>query len=177
MTKKYSELTEIEEERALAIHKKATVISTLSTFPTKDIGNTIAKFQKYCDTMKEGGLSAVNFSIANEHNIGETCSIIAHMYNLIQHVDDSMLIRTTKDIREAKQRRKRGIIFRIANTEPLERKAGAMELYYNLGVRTIQLAYSYKTRAGDGCYERTDCGVSRYGMNLINTTPILQSKT
>jgi len=166
LSKKYTELTKREEERARDIHKKATIINGLSLF--RHVGNVKERFQKYCDTMNKGGVSAVNLTIASSQNIGETCSIIAQMYNLIERVDDSMLIKTTGDIREAKRSGKAGIIFGFQNTETLERKAGAMELYYNLGVRIIQLTYSMKTRAGDGCYERTDCGVNRYGIDLIN---------
>jgi membrane dipeptidase len=159
-------LTNKEEERALEIHKKAIAINGLSLF--RHVGDVVGRFQQYCNTLKEGGVSAVNLTIASSQNIGETCSIIAHMYNLIEHVDDSMLIKTVEDIRKAKQHGKAGIIFGFQNTETLERKAGAMELYHNLGVRIIQLTYSQKTRTGDGCYERTDCGVSRYGIDLIN---------
>lgn len=153
--KKYTELTKIEEERAQMIHKKTVCINALVGFSTSERGDVVTNFQRFCDTMKKGGVSAVNLTIASNQNIGETCSIIAHMYNLIQHVDDSMLIKTAGDIREAKHGGKAGIIFGFQNTETLERKTGAMELYYNLGVRIIQLTYSEKTRAGDGCYERT----------------------
>jgi membrane dipeptidase len=167
LLKKYTELSKTEEDRAQEIHKKTLCINALVGFATSDRGDIITNFQRFCDTMREGGVSAVNLTIASNQNIGETCSIIAHMYNLIERVDDSMLIKTVEDIREAKQYEKAGIIFGFQNTETLERKAGAMELYYNLGVRIIQLTYSEKTRAGDGCYERTDCGVSRYGIDLI----------
>jgi membrane dipeptidase len=164
--KKYTELTKTEEERALDIHKKAIAINGLSLF--RRVGDVIGRFQKYCDTINKGGVSAVNLTIASSQNIGETCSIIANMYNLIERVDNSMLIRIAPDIREAKRLGKTGIIFGFQNTETLERKPGAMKLYYNLGVRIIQLTYSEKTRTGDGCYERTDCGVSRYGIDLID---------
>ena len=46
MAKKYTELSKEEEQRMIDLHKKAIVINVLSTFPTKDIGNTIANFQK-----------------------------------------------------------------------------------------------------------------------------------
>lgn len=171
MAKKYTELSKEEEERALEVHKKAIVINGLSTFR----GTGVDGLQKYCDIMNNGGVSAANLTLGGD-NIGAASSTIINMYNLIRNVDDSILIRTAEDVREAKRLGKAGIIFGFQNAEQLETNIsmswfykcwGPIEFYYNLGVRIIQLTYSRKGILGDGCFERTNCGLSWSGIEVI----------
>lgn len=49
----------------------------------------------------------------------------------------------------------------------LEGDANLLQLFYDLGIRHMLLAYNQKNRAADGCHERTDSGLSRYGVRLI----------
>lgn len=42
-----------------------------------------------------------------------------------------------------------------------------VEVYYKLGVRHALLAYNQKNSVGDGCHERTNAGLSRYGITLV----------
>lgn len=77
--------------------------------------------------------------------------------------------RVTKpeDILQAKQEGKLGIIFHFQNTDPVEDNLDLLRVYHRLGVRMIQRTYNRKNRVGDGCEERTDCGLSRFGIQLI----------
>ena len=176
MDKKYTELSKEEEQRAIDVHEKARGINALSLFRGKGGSTEIDNFQKYCDVMKEGGVTAVNLTIASREDLGGACGVIGDWYNLIRAVDDATLILSAEDIREAKKSGKAGIIFGFQNTIPLVthqsisnmyRCWGPLELFYNLGVRVIQLTYSRRARTGDGCYERTDSGISRSGIDVI----------
>jgi membrane dipeptidase len=71
------------------------------------------------------------------------------------------------DIARAKKDGKLGIIFHFQNTQPLERNAGLVEVYYRLGVRMMQLTYNLKNWVGDGCDELTDAGLSLFGRQVI----------
>jgi membrane dipeptidase len=175
MVKKYTELSKDEEQRALELHNKAVVINALSLFQASGGATDLSNFQEYCNTMKRGGVSAVNLTLGGE-NMGAACLTITNMYNLIHYTDDAMLIRTVDDILTAKKLGKAGIIFGFQNTENLETNIslswnykcwGPLELYYNLGVRIIQLTYSRRSRLGDGCFERTDSGLSWSGIDVI----------
>jgi membrane dipeptidase len=42
-----------------------------------------------------------------------------------------------------------------------------VEVYYQLGVRHALLAYNQKNHVGDGCHEKVDGGISRFGAALI----------
>lgn len=176
MIKKYTKLSKNEEEKALELHKKAIGINALSLFSGRNGYIGIKNFQKYCETMKMGDVSAANMTVANNHNMGQACWEIANIFNLLNEIDDAMLILKAEDIREVKRLGKAGIIIGFQNTEPFETNIGLshtfkcwgpLELYHRLGVRIIQLTYSRRARAGDGFDERKDGGVSKVGIDLI----------
>ncbi len=77
------------------------------------------------------------------------------------------LIRQASDIRRAKESGQMGIILHFQGTEPIENDLNLVHLFKELGVGMIQLAYNVKNRVGDGCEERTDAGLSRFGLKLI----------
>jgi membrane dipeptidase len=176
MTKEYTELSKDEEQRAVDVHQKSIVINALSNF--RQGSDPIDNFQKYCDIMRKGGVSVVNLTVASEQNLGEACSVISKWYNLLGVTDDVILIFSAEDIREAKRSGKTGIILGFQNTSPLDiiasnneniryRCRGQLELFYNLGIRIIQLTYNRRALTGDGCFEKTDCGLSRSGIDVI----------
>ncbi len=79
----------------------------------------------------------------------------------------SLLVRQAHDIGQAKQTGRLGIYLHIQGTDPIEDNLDLVDLYKALGVGVIQLAYNVKNRVGDGSEERTDAGLSRFGVKLI----------
>ena len=49
----------------------------------------------------------------------------------------------------------------------LERDVRMVQTFYDLGVRHMLIAKDYRSRAADGCYEKSNAGLSRYGESLI----------
>ncbi len=78
-----------------------------------------------------------------------------------------VLVERTSDIRRAKSEGKLAVGFHFQGTNPLANDVNLIEVYYRLGVRHMLLAYNEKNAVGDGCHERTDCGLSRFGVRVI----------
>jgi membrane dipeptidase len=78
------------------------------------------------------------------------------------------LCATAADILAAKSAGLLGVNFNFQGTNAFNRDVGLVELYYKLGVRHALLAYNQKNHVGDGCHERTDGGLSRFGVALIS---------
>jgi membrane dipeptidase len=74
--------------------------------------------------------------------------------------------RTTGDIRRAKQEGKRSVMLNFQNT-PIEGRLENLDMFHSLGVRTMQLTYNERNDIGDGSTERTDAGVSTFGLSVI----------
>ncbi len=78
-----------------------------------------------------------------------------------------VLVETVSDIRRAKSEGKLAIGFNFQGTNPLGGEIAMVELYYKLGIRHMLLAYNQRNLAADGCHERTDAGLSRFGVALV----------
>jgi membrane dipeptidase len=74
--------------------------------------------------------------------------------------------RTTGDIRRAKQEGKRSVMLNFQNC-PIEGRLENLEMFQALGVRTMQLTYNERNDIGDGSTERTDAGISTFGLSVI----------
>ena len=72
-----------------------------------------------------------------------------------------------EDIREAKAANKLAVNFNFQETLPFGRNLDMIQTYYDLGIRQALLAYNQKNLVGDGCNERTDAGLSKFGVDLI----------
>ncbi|MGT2509605.1 dipeptidase [Cupriavidus basilensis] len=84
------------------------------------------------------------------------------------HGDDSLLlVRRAADIEEAKMSGKLGIILHFRGGDALENDINLVDVYKALGVGVIQITYNEKNRIGDGCEERTDAGLSKFGVAVI----------
>ena len=78
-----------------------------------------------------------------------------------------MPVRNTADILAAKNAGKTGIIFGFQNTTAIEEDIGLLTIFHALGVRVIQLTYMEANLVGQGCLERIDAGLTRFGLEVI----------
>lgn len=82
----------------------------------------------------------------------------------------SHFIRATRvaDIDRAIKEKKLAVFYIIQSSEPIEKDLGRVDVLYNLGLRSVQMTYNYRNYVGDGCFERTDAGLSTFGLELID---------
>ncbi len=77
------------------------------------------------------------------------------------------LVDSVADIRRLRASGRLALGFHFQGSNPLGGAVDMVEFYYKLGIRHMLLAYNQKNQAADGCSERTDAGLSRYGLALI----------
>jgi membrane dipeptidase len=58
-------------------------------------------------------------------------------------------------------------VYYTQNAAPLEDKLERLDTLKQLGIRIIQLTYNSRNLLGDGCLERTDAGLSRFGVDVV----------
>lgn len=118
--------------------------------------------------LRRGGLTAINATVAVIEGFNETIQSIAGWYRMFERYPSLIRpVRTVKDIDRAKEEGRTGIIFGFQNTSPIEEDLSRLAIFKELGVRIIQLTYMERNYVGDGCLERTDCGLSRFGLEVI----------
>jgi membrane dipeptidase len=151
---------------AAKLHQRCLVWD--QTLPWVDFGRQdlkLASLKRYHDS----GVDFVSLTVATDFNgIPDTLRQIAKERTYIQqHPDQFAFCETVDDIRRAKTAGKLGLNFHFQGTNAFGGNLEMVETYYKLGVRHALLAYNQKNAVGDGCHERTDAGLSRYGIKLI----------
>lgn len=124
--------------------------------------------EKHMFRWKKGGVTVMAPTVAVNENAQDTMYKIGTWYKRFHtHESQLMHIRSVDDIYEAKRLNKLGILFHFQNSLPIERNIDLLAIYQKLGVRIIQLCYNQKNHIGDGCDERTDSGLSEFGVEAI----------
>ena len=83
------------------------------------------------------------------------------------HPDKYVLVERVEDVEAAKREGKIAILLHFQGTNPLDGDLNMVETYYKLGIRHMLITYNVKNILGDGCMERTDDGLSRLGVAMI----------
>ncbi len=141
------------------VHDSAIVIDAVAP---------ILQRRKYVDLFIKGGVTCVAPTVGGKENVGEATKKLGDWLHYIgQRSGELMHIKTAADIERAKAEKKLGILFHFQGTEPFEQDLNLVEAFHALGVRMVMLTYNVKNAVGDGCEERTDAGLSRFGVRLI----------
>lgn len=74
---------------------------------------------------------------------------------------------SASDIERAHQAGEHALIIGCENSTPVSPDLDKLDTLYNLGMRHLQLTYNLRNLAGDGCTERSDGGLSRFGVELV----------
>lgn len=118
--------------------------------------------------LHQGGVTAVNATLAAWHGRGETLDVIGGAYqNLARHADLACQVFSVVDIHKAKAAKRVGLIFGFQDTSPIEGKLHNLEIYHRLGVRIMQLTYNAANPSGCGCQVAEDSGLTGFGREVI----------
>jgi membrane dipeptidase len=74
---------------------------------------------------------------------------------------------TPDDVLAAHADGKHAVVYNLQNADPIGDDLGRLETLAGQGVRIVQLTYNLRNLFGDGCLERVDGGLSRFGMALV----------
>ncbi|MHA7830223.1 MAG: dipeptidase [Flagellimonas sp.] len=72
-----------------------------------------------------------------------------------------------EDFVKAKQEKKSAVLFGFQNATMIEKSIDNIDTLYEAGTRWIQLTYNERNLLGDGCTERTNAGLSDFGVAAV----------
>lgn len=143
----------------LAIHRNAVVI---------DGANTSKFDEAMFHRLLVGGVTAVNATVAVFDNFKETMLKICAWMRLYTQFDALLMpIRRTEDFAAAKDYGKLGIILGLQNTAAIEEDLELIPVLKGMGIRVMQLTHNERNYVADGCFERVDAGLSRFGVEVV----------
>ena len=144
---------------AAALHADAIVID--ATCP-------LAVEARYVDWWREGGATAIAPTIRGLRGDARTSLLeVGGWRRYANGRDDTVIVHTAADIEQAKRDGKLGLILHTQGTQLFEDQLDLVDAFHAAGLRMVQLTYNRKNLVGDGAAERTDAGLSHFGIDLI----------
>jgi len=119
------------------------------------------------EDMRRGGLTAANCTCCVWEGFTETMrNVMRWKAWFREHSDLITQVYTAADIEQAKREGKTGIILGWQNVSGIEDQIGYLQLFKELGIGIVQIAYNTQNLVGTGCYER-DQGLSDFGREVV----------
>lgn len=126
---------------------------------------TAAELQKYKDAGINVFHTAVGTGGPNAHD--STMRFVSGWNSFLAGQDQHfMRVDSPADFDRAKSSGKIGILIGVQNSEHF-RSADDVDLFHGLGQRVSQLTYNARNRIGDGSTERTNGGLSDFGVAVV----------
>ena len=103
-----------------------------------------------------------------EQGIEEHVRTIANFRRWLQlHSDQYLIIDTVDDIERARATGRLAIGFNIEGANAIDDQTSLIQLYYDLGVRWMLIAYNRNNRVGGGCQD-DDTGLTAFGREVVD---------
>ena len=146
---------------------RSIVIDDLSGFEPKsslpDAGFSI---------IKESGITMIGPTLGNvEPGDAYTTSVAAiskALNQIAMYPDRMMLVRGPNDVEQAKKSGKLGVLINFQNSAAIGLDLKNLDTFYDMGLRQIQLTFNWRNWVGDGCTERTQAGLSYFGVDMVH---------
>jgi membrane dipeptidase len=117
--------------------------------------------------LAQSGYTGFNASLVSR-NLKAALDSIADWTKRIQENSDKLLhAKTAEDFVRAKKEQKVAVMYGFQNATMIEKSIDNLDLLYEAGTRWIQLTYNERNLLGDGCTERTNAGLSDFGVEAV----------
>lgn len=144
---------------AASLHKDAIVID--ATCP-------LARGKQHIGWWRTGGATAIAPTVTGmTGNASTGFGQIGGWLRYVRERDDTILVLKAADIERAHVEGKLGLILHCQGTALIEDQIDLVDAYHAAGLRIVQLCYNRKNLVGDGAGERTDSGLSNFGLKLV----------
>jgi len=153
------------------IEKRAPTAAILYEMDCMHIQELISGSRKEQEWMELSGVDALSMTIGiyGEPLFSFESAVrdIAVWTRKIDSVDYLVKATSVEDIYQAKKVGKKAIILAFQNTDHIGADLNKLDLFYDLGVRIIQLTYNLQNLVGSGGLERVDGGLSYFGVQVV----------
>jgi len=167
----------------LQLHKNLVVIEghsdlMIDIYRRRQRGEKAVFLNKYAEKLRKGGVNVVILSTGGDSAFQNTASddhlwvTLKRIHALHKENDESRevvsLCTNIREMEEALAADKIAMFMMIEGSRPLRDDLAMVELYYQLGVRSIQLTWNGRNLVGDGCGERDTMGkLTRFGKAVV----------
>ena len=123
--------------------------------------------QESFDALEKSGYSGFSASL-NSRNFELAMQSINEWHQRINENPDKLIHAVTaSDFVQAKKEDKTAVLFGFQNATMIEKDIKNIDRLYDAGTRWIQLTYNERNLLGDGSTERTNVGLSDFGIEAV----------
>ncbi len=125
------------------------------------------------DEMRASGMRGCVVTVGNPALQGATAfddmkaEVEAYDRHVAANGERFMTARSVADLDRARETGRIGLVYYTQNATPLGDDSARLTDLKALGVRIVQLTYNTRNLLGDGCLERTDAPLSRFGVEVV----------
>lgn len=125
------------------------------------------------DEMRASGMRGCVVTVGNPALQGPTAfddmraEVEGYDRHIAANADRFVKARSVADLDHARETGRIGLMYYTQNATPLGDDSARLSELHALGVRIVQLTYNTRNLLGDGCLERTDSRLSRFGVEVV----------
>ncbi len=115
----------------------------------------------------QSGYTGIQTSLS-DRDFAAAANDLAQWHRRFQQYPDKFIhCAKADDIERAKREQKLAVILGFQNATMIGNDLGNLQKLYEAGARCIQLTYNSRNLLGDGCTERTNAGLSDFGIECV----------
>jgi len=93
--------------------------------------------------------------------------VVNQLYRDVLESERFAIVTTVKGMREAIKNNRVALWIGLEGGEPIEDSLDLLEIFYRLGLRVLTLTWSLRNAIGDGVFERTNGGLTNFGVEVL----------
>jgi membrane dipeptidase len=147
------------------LHADALVWDQHGCLPLRPDADVVDELELY----RRAGVDVVSINIGMDltPTVDAFKVLAAFRRGLLARPDRYRIASNVADVREAQRSGRLAVTFDLEGTEPLDGELALLEVFHELGVRTVLIAYNLGNRAGGGCHDDPEVGLTPYGRDLV----------
>ena len=160
-----SKTTPAEDTPAAAVLRESLVWDHHTCMPLRPLDTSfLPQLQRH----KAAGFDAVTVNVGfGEMGVEEHLRMLASLRHwLLARPDEYVLIERADDIEHARSSGRLAVGFDIEGANAIGDQLSLVQLYYDLGVRWMLMAYTRNNRVGGGCQDE-DAGLTEFGREVV----------
>jgi membrane dipeptidase len=158
-------LRSLEREQPLR-----STLSAMANARIRELENDSGALNEIQEVWRHSGVNGVQVTLgAMELAIGEWEGVVADLARCYARarIGYMSVCTTAEELESSRRNGVVGLLLGLQDSLPIGRDLDRVETLYNAGVRVVQLTYNTRNLVGDGCTEREQGGLSRFGVELV----------
>ncbi|WP_235298214.1 dipeptidase [Portibacter marinus] len=119
------------------------------------------------EALEQTGYSGFNASLDSATMQRALLSLSEWQERIKSNPEKLLLATASRHFRQAKSEGKTAVLLGFQNSRMIDNDLENLDILYTAGTRWMQLTYNERNLIGDGCTERTNAGLSDYGIQVV----------